>query len=96
MPSIRPVSAFLALLTVTMSAAPAQAQPLSADVMSKARSNCLAAVAKTVNRPRSTLKIISARSDASGAFVNIQVPTAQAPWSCLTSPRGEVEDVHYN
>lgn len=34
-----------------------------------------------------------ARSDASAASVDIQVPTAQAPLSCLTGPKGEVEDV---
>ena len=64
--------------------------------MGKAKSNCLTAVANTVNRPRSTLKVIKARSDSSGASVDIQVPTAQAPWTCLTIPKGEVEDVHFN
>jgi len=64
--------------------------------MGRAKSNCLSAVAKTVNRPRNTLKVINAHSDSSGAKVNIQVPTAQAPWSCLTSPKGDVEDVYFN
>jgi len=96
MPSIRSISAFVALLAISMASAPSQAQPLSAEVMSKARNNCLTAVAKTVNRPKSSLKIISARSDSSGATVSIQVPTAQAPWACLTSPRGDVEDVYFN
>lgn len=96
MPSAPLVSAVLALLPIIVSAAPVQAQTLSAEVMSRARSNCLTAVAKTVNRPRSSLRIIQARSDSSGAYIDIQVPTAQAPWSCLTSPKGEVEDVHFN
>jgi hypothetical protein len=96
MSSIRAVSAVVALLAVSMAAAPSQAQALSADVTSKAKSNCLTAVAKTVNRPRSSLKIISVRSDSSGAAVTIKVPTAQVPWSCLTSQKGEVEDVHFN
>jgi len=96
MPSIRSISAFVALLAISMASAPSQAQPLSAEVMGKARNNCLTAVAKTVNRPRSSLKIISSRSDSSGANVSIKVPTAQAPWACLTSPRGDVEDVYFN
>lgn len=96
MPSIRSVSAFVALLAISMASAPSQAQPLSAEVMSKARNNCLAAVAKTVNKPRSSLKIISSRGDSSGATVSIKVPTAQAPWACLTSPKGDVEDVYFN
>lgn len=83
-------------LAVAIAVAPSLAQALSADVMNRAKSNCLTAVAKTVNRPRSTLKIIKVSSNASGASVDVQVPTAQAPWSCLTSPKGDVEDVHFN
>lgn len=94
--SIRLAAAALALLAFGAHSAPAQAQPLPAEVMTKARSNCLTSVAKTVNRPRGTLKIIKARSDASGATVDIQVPTAQAPWTCLTNPRGDVENVYFN
>lgn len=94
--SVRLVASVLALLASGVPVASVQAQPLSPEVMSKAKSNCLTAVAKTVNRPRSSLKIIKARSDVSGTKVDIQVPTAQAPWSCLTSPRGEVEDVYFN
>lgn len=93
---MKSVPAFLAWLAMATAVAPAQAQALSPEVMRKAKSHCLAAVAKTVNRPRNTLKIIKVRSDASGATVDIQVPTAQAPWSCLTSPKGDVEDVHFN
>lgn len=96
MPSVPLVSVVLALLPISIAAAPVQAQPLSAEVMRKARSHCLTAVARTVNRSASSLKIIQARSDSSGASIDIQVPTAQASWSCLTSPRGEVEDVHFN
>ena len=96
MPSIQSISAFVALLAVGMAPAVSQAQPLSADVINKARENCLTAVARTVNKPRSSLKIIGSTSDSSGAKVSIKVPTAQAPWACLTSPRGDVEDVYFN
>ena len=96
MPFVRLVSGLLLLLATGLPVVPAQAGSLSSEVMSKAKSNCLTAVAKKVNKPRSTLKVISARSDSSGATVNIQVPTAQGPWSCLTSPKGDVEDVYFN
>ena len=42
------------------------------------------------------LRAIPAHSDTSGAKVNLQVPIAQAPWSCLTNPRGDVDDVYIN
>ncbi|MEB3305529.1 MAG: hypothetical protein VKL58_04865 [Cyanobacteriota bacterium] len=96
MPSLNSFPTVVLTLAIAIAGAPAQAQPLSAEVMNKAKSNCLTAVAKTVNKPRSSLRIIKARSDASGASVDIQVPTAQAPWACLTSPKGEVEDVYFN
>jgi hypothetical protein len=53
-------------------------------------------VAKTVNRARSSLKIIKSRSDASGASIDIQVPMAQAPWTCLTTAKGEVKETYFN
>lgn len=84
------------LLALALGAAPIYAEALTPAIMNRAKSNCLSAVAKTVNRPRNTLKVINAHSDSSGAKVNIQVPTAQAPWSCLTSPKGDVEDVYLN
>lgn len=56
----------------------------------------ITSLAKTVNGPRSSLSIFKARSDASGATVDIQVPTALAPWTCLTNPKGEVENVVFN
>ncbi len=90
------VSSVLTLLAITIASASAEAQNLAPDVMNKAKSNCLSAVANKVNKPRNNLKILSARSDASGATVNIQVPTAQGPWTCLTSPKGKVEDVYFN
>ncbi|MEB3352960.1 MAG: hypothetical protein VKM34_01800 [Cyanobacteriota bacterium] len=89
-------SGLLTLLAVAMAHAPGQAQSLPPDVLNKAKSNCLTAVSRKVNKPRSSLKIISARSDSSGATVSIKVPTAQGPWACLTSPKGEVEDVYFN
>ena len=96
MPSVRLASVLLVCLATAVPATPGYTQPISADAISKAKSNCLSAVARLVNRPRNSLRIIKARGDTSGVYVDIQVPTAQAPWSCLTSPKGEVEDVHFN
>lgn len=98
-PSLRPMPATLPLLAafaLALSAAPAHAEALTPAILGRAKSNCLSAVAKTVNRPRSTLKVITTHSDPSGAKVTIQVPKAQAPWSCLTNPKGDVEDVYFN
>lgn len=50
----------------------------------------ITSVAKTVNIPRSSLSIFKARSDASGATVDILVPTALAPWTCLTNPKARL------
>jgi hypothetical protein len=96
MPSTRPASVVVTLLAFSVISAPAHAQPLSADVLSKAKSNCLDSVAKTVNRARSSLKIIKSRSDASGASIDIKVPMAQAPWTCLTTAKGEVKETYFN
>lgn len=76
-------------------AAPAQAQSVAADALIKARSNCLASVAKTVGLPASRLKVIRQTSDASGISVDVKVPNATAPWGCLTDRLGQVEDVHF-
>lgn len=86
----------LAVFALALGATTARAEAMTPAIMSRAKSNCLSAVAKTVNRPRSTLKVINTHGDPSGAKVNIQVPTAQAPWSCLTNPKGDVEDVYFN
>jgi hypothetical protein len=53
-------------LAVATAGAHSLAETWTPDVMSRAKSNCLIAVAKTVNRPRSPLKIIKVRRDASG------------------------------
>jgi len=74
---------------------PVRAQSVSADALTKARSNCLASVAKTVGLPASRLKVSRQTSDASGISVDVKVPNAMAPWGCLTDRHGKVEDVHF-
>jgi hypothetical protein len=75
--------------------APLRAQAMAADALTKARSNCLASVAKVVGLPSSRLKVIRQTSDASGSSVDVKVPNATAPWGCLTNLQGKVEDVSF-
>jgi hypothetical protein len=76
-------------------AMPVRAQSVASDALIKARSNCLASVARTVNLPASRLKVIRQTSDGSGISVDVKVPNATAPWGCLTNRQGKVEDVHF-
>jgi len=75
--------------------APVQAQPISADLLTKAKNNCLTSVAKVVGVPRGNLKVIHQMSDASGISLDVRVPKATAPWGCRTDRQGKVEDVHF-
>lgn len=76
-------------------AMPVRAQSVASDALIKAKSHCLASVAKTVGLPASQLKVIRQTSDASGISVDVKVPKATAPWGCLTDRQGKVEDVHF-
>jgi hypothetical protein len=71
------------------------AQPVSTDALMKAKTNCLTSVAKIVGSPRSNLKVIEQKSDASGISVEVKVTNATAPCGCLTNSQGEVEGVHF-
>ena len=75
--------------------APARAQSVSADVLLKAKTNCLTSVAKIVGIPRGNLKVIQQTSDASEISVDVKVPKATAPWGCLTDRQGKVKDVYF-
>lgn len=87
-------TAALALVSPAF-ALPVRAQSVAAEALSKARSNCLASVAKTVGLPASRLKLIRQSSDSSGISIDVKVPNATAPWGCLTDRQGKVEDVHF-
>ena len=82
-------------VVAAVSLSPVRAQSVSAQALTKAKSNCLASVAKTVGLPASRLKVIRQTSDASGISVDVKVPSATAPWGCLTDRQGKVEDVHF-
>lgn len=85
------ILAFMAAVSLS----PVRAQSVSAEALAKAKSNCLASVAKTVGLPASRLKVIRHASDASGISVDVKVPSATAPWGYLTDRQGKVEDVHF-
>ena len=92
-------SSFMATTVVALAAAgfvaPAQAQSITADTLTKARNNCLTSVAKVVGSSRGSLKVIHQMSDASGISVDVKVPKATAPWGCRTDRQGKVQDVHF-
>jgi hypothetical protein len=56
---------------------------------------CLAAVAKKVGVSASKLKVIDVKGSEAGIGVNIQVPDATAPWSCLSDKKGNVQDTSF-
>jgi hypothetical protein len=56
---------------------------------------CLAAVAKKVGVSVSKLKVIDVQSAEAGIGVNIQVPDATAPWSCLSDKKGHVQGASF-
>ncbi|UOA07161.1 hypothetical protein [Methylobacter sp. S3L5C] len=60
-----------------------------------AEKSCLAAVAKKVGVSASKLKVIDIKSAEAGIGVNIQVPDATAPWSCLSDKKGHVQGASF-
>jgi hypothetical protein len=58
---------------------------------SAAEKACLEAVAKKVGVSASKLKVIDTQGSQAGIGVNIQVPDATAPWSCLSDKKGNVQ-----
>ena len=82
-------------LVATGFVAPVHAQSVSANVLTKAKNNCMASVAKVVGVPPGSLKVIHQSTNPSGISVDVKVPKATAPWGCLTDRQGKVEDVHF-
>ncbi len=92
-------SSVVATTIVALAAAgfvvPAQAQSISADMLTKAKNNCLISVAKVVGVPGGNLKVINQISDASGINADVRVPKATAPWACRTDRQGKVLEVYF-
>jgi hypothetical protein len=78
---------------------PATAKPSSTGKANSetavAEKACLAAVAKKVGVSASKLKVIDVQSAEAGIGVNIQVPDATAPWSCLSDKKGNVQGTSF-
>jgi hypothetical protein len=92
-------SSVVATTVVALAAAgfvvPAQAQSISADMLTKAKNNCLISVAKVVGVPGGNLKVINQISDASGINADVRVPKATAPWVCRTDRQGKVLEMYF-
>ena len=56
---------------------------------------CLAAVAKQTNVEESRLTVTEVLWAEAGVGVTIQVPDAEAPWSCLADDKGNVQGASY-
>jgi hypothetical protein len=56
---------------------------------------CLAAVAKTVGKPRGRLVVSEVLPAGSNTTVMVIVPGANAPWSCLSDAKGHVKSTMF-
>lgn len=56
---------------------------------------CLASVARQVGVASSKLAVISAEAAEAGISVRVNVPGADAPWACMSDPKGKVWNVSY-
>ena len=78
---------------------PASAKPASTGKANSetavAEKACLAAVAKKVGVSASKLKVIDVKGAEAGIGVTIQVPDANAPWSCLSDKKGHVQGASF-
>jgi membrane-bound inhibitor of C-type lysozyme len=72
----------------------AAAAPVGSDYP-LAREACLDAVAKATNVDRAKLKVTEVLWAEAGVGVSIEVPGADAPWSCLSSEDGKVQGAAY-
>ena len=78
---------------------PASAKPASTGKANSetavAEKACLAEIAKKVGVSASKLKVIDVKGSEAGIGVNIQVPDATAPWSCLSDKKGHVQGASF-
>ena len=87
--------AVLLLFATAASSADQGANAAALPGTAKARNACLDEVAKITGRARNTLSVIEVLPSEAGIGVNIQVPGAQAPWSCLADANGKVQGASY-
>ncbi len=67
--------------------------PSTAAAPSAAESNCLAAVANQTGVGE--VSTISVAPSEAGTSVMVQVAGAQAPWACVATNEGTVQEVYY-
>ena len=85
------------------SPAPAPVEPAAAPTTTTvvgadfplARDACLAAVSKQANVAQDKLVVTEVLWAQAGVGVTVQVPDADAPWSCLSDEKGNVQGAAY-
>lgn len=72
-----------------------KAAPANKAKASAAESACLKAVASKTGTAVSKLNVLEILDSEAGVGVTIEVPGAQAPWSCLSDKQGHVQGAAY-
>lgn len=75
--------------------APATSATAAGDQYPAARDACLAEVARQAGVAKEQLSVTEVLWAEAGVGVTIQVPGAQAPWSCLSDENGNVQGAAY-
>ena len=75
--------------------APAGSATAAGDQYHAARDACLAEVARQAGVAKEQLGVTEVLWAEAGVGVTIQVPGAQAPWSCLSDENGNVQGAAY-
>ena len=75
--------------------APAGSATAAGDQYPAARDACVAEVARQAGVAKEQLSVTEVLWAEAGVGVTIQVPGAQAPWSCLSDENGNVQGAAY-
>ena len=89
----KPVS-FTLKVSIPATSKPADTSKANSET-AVAEKACLEAVANKVGVSASKLKVIDVQGAEAGIGVNIQVPDATAPWSCLSDKKGHVQGASF-
>lgn len=81
--------------TVPAAAVPSADTPVVGADYPVARDACLAEVAKKTGLPQDKLVATEVLWAQAGVGVTVQVPEADAPWSCLSDEKGKVQGAAY-
>ncbi len=93
-PAATPSAAAAATATEPVPA-PATSATAAGDQYPAARDACVAEVARQAGVAKEQLSVTEVLWAEAGVGVTIQVPGAQAPWSCLSDENGNVQGAAY-